>query len=102
MGRQKYNEKTRTELADIRYQRLKESRRGKTFPYLTDELYDDLNKKGYKRIELGRGEFFTHSVLFAKEKALALRAEGYFARVVSVSNKIRFTEYAVYAKKRKK
>lgn len=74
------------------YQALLESRRGHNYAYLTDEIYKDLQAKGYKE------ELETYSEVTAQDKVLELRKTGHFARIICEANRLRIRKYIVYAR----
>ena len=74
------------------YKALLESRRGHNFQYLTDELYRELEAKGYKE------QLETDSEVSAKDKVSELRKTGHFARIICEANRLRIRKYIVYAR----
>lgn len=101
--RQQMSDKQRLEFDTMRYKRMLEARRGHNHSYMSDVLYEDLNKKGYERYLFNEElkKYVAH-----EEEAIKIRDElrntGHFARIISSANKLRIREYEVWFKKKKK
>lgn len=84
------------------YEKMKESRRGHNYAYLTDEIFEDLEKKGYQRYLFKESIQGDETLLetLAQDVVKKLREEGNYARIFCVSNSLRVKTFMVYYKKK--
>lgn len=102
--RQQMTPKQLSQFDSNAYKRRLEANRGHNHSYMTDELYEHLNKVGYCEyvFDGDKSKRETISELQAIEVRDRLRLDGYFARIISSANKIRMRSYQVWFKPKNK
>lgn len=100
--RQQMTDKERMNWDIMQYNANKAARRGSNYAYMSDEVYHDLQDKGYVEHIFDKGETMTISEYAAKKAVDELRANGHYARIICQANKLLIRHYSVYYKKKKK
>jgi len=93
--RQKMTPKKRVEWDIMQYKARLDASKGHSHSYMSDKLYEQLEKKGYVSYK-----FSTTHETTSEYEAIAirdkLRKDGNFARIVSTANKLRIRTFEVY------
>lgn len=92
-----------------KYARMLEEKRGHSYQYLTDDKWNELEKKGYKMWDFSedtsctKREYAIQSECLAKNIAIMLRQQGNYARVIAggEQNQQRIKMFSVIYKRRK-
>lgn len=98
--RQQMTDKQRLKWDVMQYKARLSAKRGHNYPYLTDELYKDLERKGYKIATFHNCEETT-SESIAIDLRNTYRNAGYQSKIVCISNDLRIKTYRVYYKPKK-
>lgn len=95
--RQQMTPKQRLEWDTRNYKLRLEAKRGHNHSYMTDELYSQLENKGYKvwKFEI---QYPTESQV--NEKRDEFRKKGYYARIICSATRLRIRQYELYYKGR--
>lgn len=100
--RQQMNRRRLAEWDLMQYEKSKAARRGHNFSYLTDDAYAKLIDDGYEEFTFPNKRKSTHAESQAVAHVIELRANGYYARIFCLSNKLRIKEYCIWYKEKKK
>jgi hypothetical protein len=98
--RQQMTDKERLDWDIAQYNARKEANRGHSYAYMDNALYHELESKGYKEYIFDNGDRVNQSEYMAKKVVDELRADGNYARIICVQNKVRTRQYSIYYKKR--
>ncbi len=85
----------------FQYKQQLKAKRGHNYSYLTDELYQDLIKKGYNLHVFNDGNSTTMLECEAKDVVDDYRKKGFYARIICETSMIRCKFFGVWHKKRK-
>lgn len=98
--RQKMTRKQRNAWDAMQYKARLHANRGHNYTYLTDDIYKDLERKGYKILRGIDIPETIHSESTAISYVREFRHKGYYARVFCIANRLRIKEYCVFYKKK--